>query len=51
MAKLLRVRWLRPLWDVGYALVADDRWLLVKLGAPRLLAALLETGREPVGSA
>ena len=51
MAKLLRVRWLRPLWDVGYALVADHRWLLVKLGAPRLLAALLETGREPVGSA
>jgi predicted DCC family thiol-disulfide oxidoreductase YuxK len=41
MAKLLRVRWLRPLLDFGYALVADHRWLLVKLGAPRLLAALL----------
>jgi predicted DCC family thiol-disulfide oxidoreductase YuxK len=41
MAKLLRVRWLRRLLDFGYALVADHRWLLVKLGAPRLLAALL----------
>jgi predicted DCC family thiol-disulfide oxidoreductase YuxK len=41
MAKLLRVRWLRRLLDFGYVLVADHRWLLVKLGAPRLLAALL----------
>ena len=41
LARLLRVRWLRPLWDFGYALVADHRWLLVQLGAPRLLAALL----------
>ena len=40
LARLLRVRWLRPLWDLGYALVADHRWLLVKLGAPRLLSAL-----------
>lgn len=44
MARLLRVRWLRPLWDLGYALVADHRWLLVRLGAPRLLAALLARG-------
>jgi predicted DCC family thiol-disulfide oxidoreductase YuxK len=42
MARLLRVRPLRPVFDVGYALVADHRWLLVKLGAPRLLAALLK---------
>jgi len=42
MAKLLRIRLLRPAWDVGYALVADHRGALVKLGAPRLLAALLE---------
>jgi hypothetical protein len=42
MARLLRIRWLRPLWDLGYALVADHRRLLVKLGAPRLLAALLK---------
>ena len=42
MAKLLRIRVVRPLWNVGYAFVADHRWLLVKLGAPRLLAALLE---------
>jgi predicted DCC family thiol-disulfide oxidoreductase YuxK len=42
MARLLRIRGLRPLWAAGYALVADHRWLLVKLGAPRLLAALLE---------
>jgi len=42
MAKLLRVRALRPLFDLGYALVADHRWLLVKLGAPRLLARLLK---------
>jgi predicted DCC family thiol-disulfide oxidoreductase YuxK len=50
MARLLRVRWLRPLWDAGYALVADHRWLLVKLGAPRLVAALLEKkiGPEPL---
>jgi predicted DCC family thiol-disulfide oxidoreductase YuxK len=41
LAKLLRIRWLRPLWDLGYAWVADHRWLLVKLGAPRLLAAFL----------
>ena len=47
MAKLLRVRWLRPLFDLGYALVADHRWLLVKLGAPRLLAALLGKGSVP----
>ena len=44
MAKLLRIRVLRPLWDLGYALVADHRWLLVKLGAPRLLAALFAVG-------
>ena len=42
MSRLLRVRWLRPLLDLGYALVADHRWLLVKLGAPKLLAALLQ---------
>ena len=41
LAWLLRIRWLRPLWDAGYALVADHRWLLVKLGAPRLLTTLL----------
>lgn len=50
LARLLRVGWLRPLWDVGYALVADHRWLLVRLGAPRLLAALLETGPQKNGS-
>ena len=44
MAKLLRIRLLRPLWDLGYALVADHRWLLVKIGAPRLLAALFALG-------
>jgi predicted DCC family thiol-disulfide oxidoreductase YuxK len=48
MARLLRVRWLRPLWDAGYALVADHRWLLVKLGTPRLLTALLKLGSEPL---
>ena len=48
MARLLRVRWLRPLWDRGYALVADHRWLLVRLGAPRLLAALLKKGVRPL---
>ena len=49
MAKLLRVRILRPLFDIGYALVADHRWLLVKLGAPRLLAALMKNGvRVPI---
>ena len=48
MASLLRIRWLRPLWDAGYALVADHRWLLVKLGAPRLLAALLKKNRVRV---
>jgi len=41
LAWLLRIRWLRPLFDLGYALVADHRWLLVRLGGPRLLAALL----------
>jgi len=46
MARLLRIRWLRPLWNAGYALVADHRWLLVKLGAPRLLAHLLESPRQ-----
>jgi len=51
MAKLLRVRLLRPVFDLGYALVADHRWLLVKLGAPRLLAALLDAPREPARSA
>jgi predicted DCC family thiol-disulfide oxidoreductase YuxK len=49
MARLLRVRWLRPLLDAGYALVADHRWLLVKLGAPRLLAfALKNRVRVPI---
>ena len=43
LARLLRVRWLRPLWDLTYALVADHRWLLCA-GAPRLLAALLKIG-------
>ena len=41
LARLLRVRWLRPLWNLGYALVADHRWLLVRAGAPRLLSRLL----------
>jgi len=36
-ARLLRVRALRPLLDLGYALIADHRWLLVKLGAARLM--------------
>ena len=49
LARLLRVRWLRPFLDLGYALVADHRWLLVRLGAPRLLTALLENGvRVPI---
>ena len=48
MARLLRVRWPRPLWDAGYTLIADHRWLLVKLGAPRLLTALLKIGSEPL---
>ena len=51
LAKLLRVRALRPLWDLGYALVADHRWLLVKLGAPKLIAALFAANvpeRAPV---
>ena len=47
LARLLRVRWLRPLWNLGYALVADHRWLLVRLGAPRLLAALMKKGSDP----
>ena len=51
LARLLRVRWLRPLWDLGYALVADHRWLLVRLGAPRLLAALLKKGPDPFSRA
>jgi predicted DCC family thiol-disulfide oxidoreductase YuxK len=50
LARLLRVRWLRPLWDAGYALVADHRWLLVRLGAPRLVAALLKKGTVPIFS-
>jgi predicted DCC family thiol-disulfide oxidoreductase YuxK len=41
LARLLRIGWLQPLWRLGYALVADHRWLLVRLGAPRLLAGLL----------
>jgi predicted DCC family thiol-disulfide oxidoreductase YuxK len=48
LARLLRVQWLRPLWDLGYALVADHRWLLVRLGAPRLLTALLKKGVRPL---
>src|SRR5204863_8783626 len=48
MARLLRVRRLRPVWDLGYALVADHRWLLVKLGAPRLLASLQNKNRVRV---
>jgi len=50
LARLLRVRWLRPLWDLGYALVADHRWLLVRLGAPRLVTALLKKGTVPIFS-
>jgi predicted DCC family thiol-disulfide oxidoreductase YuxK len=41
LARLLRVRALRPLLDFGYArLVGHRRWL-VAMGAPRLLARLL----------
>ena len=48
LARLLRIGWLRPVWNLGYALVADHRWLLVRLGAPRLLGALLEKGTAPL---
>jgi len=40
-ARLLRVRALRPVLDLGYALVVDHRRALVRLGAARLLAWLL----------
>jgi predicted DCC family thiol-disulfide oxidoreductase YuxK len=40
-ARLLRVRALRPLLDLGYALVVGNRRWLVKLGAARLVAWLL----------
>lgn len=51
VARLLSLRALRPALDTGYALVADHRPLLVKLGAPRLLAALLKKGSVPFSPA
>jgi predicted DCC family thiol-disulfide oxidoreductase YuxK len=40
-ARLLRVRALRPLLDLGYALVVGNRRWLVRLGAARLVAWML----------
>lgn len=44
VARLLRVSWLQGLWRWGYGLVADHRWLFVRLGTPRLLGWLLAPG-------
>jgi len=41
LARLLRVRALRPLLDAAYALLVGHRRWLVRLGAHRLLARLL----------
>jgi predicted DCC family thiol-disulfide oxidoreductase YuxK len=41
VARLLRVRALRPLLDLAYALVVGKRRWLVKLGAARLAARML----------
>jgi predicted DCC family thiol-disulfide oxidoreductase YuxK len=46
-ARLLRVRALRPLLDFAYARIVDKRPWLVRLGAPRLLAALLAKPAAP----
>jgi hypothetical protein len=47
VARLLRLRPLQPAWALGYGLVADHRRWLVRLGAPRLLAALLARAPPP----
>ena len=49
LPRLLRVRALRPLLDFGYARVVQNRRALVKLGAHRLLAALLKP-RSPIST-
>ena len=46
VARLLRMRWLLPLWSRLDGLVADHRWLLVRAGTPKLLAWLLRERRR-----
>lgn len=48
VARLLRRPGLQWLWSRGYGLVADHRWLLVRVGTPRLLAWLLRTSSPAI---